>query len=248
MITYLPNIADHILFFLLGIIMPFRSIQAQKQIKQLEYNTPTKIQMYWINGFGLWAMAVIVLLVWYFSDRMVMDIGLGWPPPALDRVSSILVTVFVILYLLDVGSELATKALREKTFQRWISDMPFLPAKDVEWLHFNFLSLSAGICEEIVFRGFFITYLYSLLQFLPLHIAQTLAILFPAIIFGFVHYYQGWKAMLKISLMAILFGYVFVLTGSLWLLILLHFLVDLLGGSFSWWLHQRYGTVLTEEE
>lgn len=247
MITYLPNIADHILFFLLGIIMPFRSIQAQKQIKELEYSTTTKIQMYWINGFGLWAMAVIVLLVWWFSDRVVMDLGLNWPPPPLDRISGTLVITFIILYLLDVGSELATKALREKTFERWTTDMPFLPAKDVEWLHFNFLSLSAGICEEIVFRGFFITYLYSLLQFLPIQTAQILAVLFPAIIFGFVHYYQGWKAMLKISLMAVLFGYIFMLTGSLWLLILLHFLVDLLGGTFSWWLHQQYGAVLPEE-
>ena len=227
--------------------MPFRSIQAQKQIKELEYSTATKIQMYWINGFGLWAMAVIVLLVWWFSDRVVMDLGLNWPPPSLDQISVILVVIFIVLYLLDVGSELATDALREKTFQRWTEDMPFLPAKDVEWLHFNFLSLSAGICEEIVFRGFFITYLYSLLQFLPAQTAQILAVLFPAIIFGFVHYYQGWKAMLKISLMAVLFGYIFVLTGSLWLLILLHFLVDLLGGTFSWWLHQQYGAVLPEE-
>lgn len=247
MILYLPNFADHILFFLLGIIMPFRSIQAQKQIKHIDYSTSIKIQMYWINGFGLWAMAVIVLLVWYFSDRSVTDLGLGWPPPSINAWVSGLVGLFVFLYLLDVGAELATPSLREKTFQRWLSDMPFLPAKDVEWMHFNFLSLSAGICEEIVFRGFFITYLYSLLQFLSSGTAQLIAVLAPAFIFGFVHYYQGWKAMLKISLMAILFGYIFVLTQSLWLLILMHFLVDLLGGTFSWWLHQRYGTVLPEE-
>lgn len=248
MITYIPNLADHILFFLLGIIMPFRSVQAQKQIKEIEYSTATKIQMYWINGFGLWAMAVVTLLVWWFSDRLVEDLGLGWPPPALQLVPGLLLILFIILYAVDVGSEIATGDLRQKTFDRWTKDMPFLPAKDVEWFHFNFLSISAGICEEIVFRGFFITYLNSLLQFLPPLTAQWLAVLIPAIIFGMVHYYQGWKAMLKISLMAILFGYIFVLTGSLWLLMLLHFLVDVLGGTFSWWLHQSYGQSTAEEE
>lgn len=247
MITYLPNFADHILFFLLGIIMPFRSVQAQKQIRDLEYSTATKIQMYWINGFGLWAMAVIALLVWWFSGREVTDLGLGWPPPSLSTPAMALLLVFILLYALDVGSELATPALRRRTYDRWVMDMPFLPAKSVEWLHFNFLSLSAGICEEIVFRGFFITYLYSLLQFLSGTTAQWLAVLVPAIIFGIVHYYQGWKAMLKISLMAILFGYIFVETGSLWVLILVHFLVDVLGGTFSWWLHRQFGVVAAEE-
>ena len=191
MISYLPYLADHILFFLLGIIMPFRSVQAQKQLQDLDYSTNTKIQMYWINGFGLWAMAVIVLLVWWWSDRLVADLGLAWPPPALDMTVSGLLILFVVLYLLDVVSELATTSLRQRTFDRWAAKMPFLPARDVEWLHFNFLSLSAGICEEIVFRGFFITYLYSLLQFLPDTAALALAILLPAIIFGIVHYYQG---------------------------------------------------------
>lgn len=247
MITYLPNLADHILFFLLGIVMPFRSVQAQKQIRDLEYSTSTKIQMYWVNGFGLWAMALVVLLVWYFSDREVTDLGLGWPPPSLTTTSIVLLWVFILLYALDVSSELATPELRRRTYDRWVLDMPFLPAKSIEWLHFNFLSLSAGICEEIVFRGFFITYLYSLLQFLSTSTAQWLAILVPAIIFGIVHYYQGWKAMLKISLMAILFGYIFVETESLWLLILVHFLVDVLGGTFSWWLHGLYGEEVVEE-
>lgn len=247
MITYLPNLADHILFFLLGIVMPFRSVQAQKQIRDLEYTTSTKIQMYWINGFGLWAMALIVLLVWWLSDRQLIDLGLGWPPPSLTTTSIILLLVFILLYGLDVSSELATPELRQRTYDRWVLDMPFLPAKSIEWVHFNFLSLSAGICEEIVFRGFFITYLYSLLQFLSTTTAQWLAVLVPAIIFGIVHYYQGWKAMLKISLMAVLFGYIFVETGSLWILILVHFLVDVLGGTFSWWLHGLHGEEVVEE-
>jgi membrane protease YdiL (CAAX protease family) len=39
--------------------------------------------------------------------------------------------------------------------------------------------------------------------------------------------------------MAVLFGYVFVHTGSIWLLVGLHFLIDLVGGWLAWQLLRR---------
>ncbi|MEO0874544.1 MAG: CPBP family intramembrane glutamic endopeptidase [Bacteroidota bacterium] len=62
----------------------------------------------------------------------------------------------------------------------------------------------------------------------------TLAILVPALIFGFVHFYQGWQAVIKIGAMAIMFGYIFVQTNSLWLLMVIHALIDLIGGLIAW--------------
>ncbi len=52
--------------------------------------------------------------------------------------------------------------------------------------------------------------------------------------FAFGHLYQGEKAVMKILLMAILFGWIFLLTNSLLLLILIHFLVDVLGGYLAY--------------
>lgn len=68
----------------------------------------------------------------------------------------------------------------------------------------------------------------------PLNTPAWFAVVLPAILFGIVHYYQGWKAMLKIVLMALIFGLIFMWTGNLWWLILLHTLVDLIGGALSW--------------
>ncbi|MEM1217233.1 MAG: CPBP family intramembrane glutamic endopeptidase [Bacteroidota bacterium] len=64
----------------------------------------------------------------------------------------------------------------------------------------------------------------------------TLAILAPSVIFGLVHLYQGWHAVVKITAMAVMFGFVFVHTQSLWLLMAVHALVDLIGGALGWWL------------
>lgn len=61
-----------------------------------------------------------------------------------------------------------------------------------------------------------------------------MAIIIPACMFAFGHLYQGEKAVMKILLMAILFGWIFLLTNSLLLLILIHFLVDVLGGYLAY--------------
>lgn len=62
------------------------------------------------------------------------------------------------------------------------------------------LSLSAGFCEEVVFRGYFQTQLRALLgHALPAIIGQ-------AVIFGVTHGYQGVRNVIVITGLGILFG------------------------------------------
>jgi len=62
------------------------------------------------------------------------------------------------------------------------------------------LSVSAGICEEAVFRGYFQT------QFHALTGRRWLAIILQALLFGISHGYQGAAAGLKIALLGALYG------------------------------------------
>jgi membrane protease YdiL (CAAX protease family) len=55
----------------------------------------------------------------------------------------------------------------------------------------------------------------------------------PAVSFSIAHIYQGTKAVLKILLLAVFFGLIFRLSGSLLVVMLLHFLVDAGGGIFT---------------
>lgn len=47
--------------------------------------------------------------------------------------------------------------------------------------------LTAGICEEVVYRGFLLHYLH----FLPFHVSLTRALVVSSVIFGIGHLYQG---------------------------------------------------------
>jgi membrane protease YdiL (CAAX protease family) len=66
--------------------------------------------------------------------------------------------------------------------------------------------------------------------------AQFVSVVLPALIFASVHIYQGKKTVIKIMVMACLFGMIYLLTQSLWWLIILHILVDVIGGILAVWI------------
>jgi membrane protease YdiL (CAAX protease family) len=90
---------------------------------------------------------------------------------------------------------------------------------------FTFVSLSAGICEEITTRGVWFLVLQSLLPEVPLLFIPLIA----GALFGACHSYQGLTGTLRTGLIGIGFGYLYLATGSLIPGILLHFLVDFNG-------------------
>ncbi len=65
----------------------------------------------------------------------------------------------------------------------------FLPSSSLERRWFAVLSLTAGFCEELLFRGFLLRYLHNA----PLHLELLLATLAAAVVFGTHHFYQGVK-------------------------------------------------------
>ena len=62
------------------------------------------------------------------------------------------------------------------------------------------LSVSAGICEEIVFRG------YLQQQFHAATHSIIAAVILQGAVFGLAHSYQGWKQVLVIAALGILYG------------------------------------------
>ncbi len=83
------------------------------------------------------------------------------------------------------------------------------------------VALSAGIGEELVFRGFFM----HLLSDLGLRGAALIGV--AALIFGLAHLYQGIAGVLLTSLMGILLSVVYLATGSLIAAMVIHTLIDL---------------------
>jgi uncharacterized protein len=75
-----------------------------------------------------------------------------------------------------------------------------LPQSLLEILIWIGTSITAGVCEEMVFRG------YLQRQFHALTGSVVVAVLGQGLVFGLFHFYQGWKAVIVISVLGVLFG------------------------------------------
>jgi membrane protease YdiL (CAAX protease family) len=96
-----------------------------------------------------------------------------------------------------------------------------LPVTAHERLIWAFVAISAGICEEIVFRGWLLATLRS-----PIGLGGTALVVAAAAAFGFAHAYQGITGVVLTTLAGAFFCAVYLATGSLLVPIVLHILVD----------------------
>lgn len=99
-----------------------------------------------------------------------------------------------------------------------------LPRTGREKLLFVGVSLSAGVGEELAYRGYAIPLLAGLVG------SEWTAAVLSSGVFGFLHAYQGQVGVVRTGLMGMLLAAVFVWTGSLWPAILAHAAIDLVGG------------------
>lgn len=96
-----------------------------------------------------------------------------------------------------------------------------LPRTKNEKLWFILVALSAGVCEELIFRG------YGLRLFESFGFTGIALLIVTAAAFGLAHIYQGFVAVITSAIMGALFTLIYIQTGSLWWAIAAHIFIDL---------------------
>jgi len=216
---------DHLLFLITAILIPLISLSSKSVSSEdsEELLLPPKKHMYYSNGLVLVIGSLLVITAWNASNRPWSM--LGFQLITTNNIVLITSAILILYYLGDILSSFIKKKESEKKLQELSY---ILPMNFSEYKHFIFLAFAAGICEEIIFRGFLINYLNILLSTLPFTI--FFAITIPALTFGLSHIYQGWKAVFKIIFISVLFGIIFVWSESLIAVIIIHILIDLISG------------------
>jgi membrane protease YdiL (CAAX protease family) len=105
------------------------------------------------------------------------------------------------------------------------------PHTPVELALWFVLSLAAGSCEEFVFRG------YLLRQFERWFGSVFMAVGVSSVLFGCLHLYEGWGAVVGICGLGAVYAVVAVRTGNLRSVIVAHFLQDALTGLYLYLHH-----------
>ena len=99
-----------------------------------------------------------------------------------------------------------------------------LPQSLLEVLIWIAASITAGVCEEMVFRGYLQRQLHALTGSIPL------AVVGQGLVFGLFHSYQGWKNVVVISVLGILYGVLAAWRGNLRANIISHAATDVWEG------------------
>ncbi|MFF0312424.1 CPBP family intramembrane glutamic endopeptidase [Streptosporangium sp. NPDC004379] len=168
----------------------------------------------------LWALAATALLVVGLSPELDLA-GVGFVLPAdAETTAGMLVGLTIASAVVVLVTVRMTRAGRPVPGQAAFRAM--LPRTPAERRGAVALSVSAGICEEIVYRGLLIALGTSVLG-LPLPVAAGLALA----VFVAGHLYQGWRGMAMVAVAGLGLTLLYLNTGSLLLPIVLHAVADI---------------------
>jgi membrane protease YdiL (CAAX protease family) len=170
-----------------------------------------------------WGFALLLGVVWFASGRGMESVGLV-PRTGFWSIFFGVLAVGAVAWFVSVVLRTTNdpKQLGEVRAQLGPLEVA-APHTDRELSRFNWLSITAGVCEEFVYRGILMGLLMASLGAWP-------AILISSVVFGLAHAYQGPAGMLKTGLVGLVLAVLVVLTGSLFASMIAHAAIDLAQG------------------
>ena len=179
----------------------------------------TRPALYVSASLTLWGLVALLAVVLWVEKEGLGSIGLGPSPGPLRLVAwtdALLAIGLVVAYALRQLRQAFGIPLTE-TF---LHSLPRTPAEYA--LFCLLLAPTAGITEEMLFRGYAITRLTPLVGNVWVAAAIALAS------FSLGHVYQGWMGPVRTALAGLAFTVPFIVTGSLLPSILAHTAFDML--------------------
>ena len=223
-----PGIVDHLLVLLLSVALPVGGwLSIRRLRRRLLQGVPytTRAYDYRNNILVMWGVTGLLVIAWLAYDRDWRLLGVAWPGGswggilAAGVITGGLVALDLYFYRQVQRSEAAARQLLERTAQFTM----LLPHTRRELRWFYGLSVSAGITEEVLYRGFLIAYLGA-------YVSLPVAVVVSTVIFAGAHSYQGAAGTLRTFLVGLALAVAYVISGSLLFPVIAHALVDLISG------------------
>jgi uncharacterized protein len=218
--------AQHALAFLVVVVYPLWDLYDTREMKSGK-NPSAKLRYYKTTMTLLWLFTAAAL---YASGTGIFFLGVDLPrfiqshPTAYKVFAVALIAAILYAILGPHIKALRNPKVRAIILRQYARLDVFLPKRQEEFRWFAATCVTAGICEEIVYRGFLINYLARG----PWHLGVFPAVLISSLSFGTAHLYQGKKGFFGTTIGGIIFALLFVLTTNLLLGILVHAALDLL--------------------
>ena len=223
------TIFDHALFALL-LVAPLVEWRWTwpRYLARLAAGVPgTRLRHYRYLLVGEWLPTLFLVLYWGIHGRPWRALYLTGASPLRFWLGLAYVALLIAIILVQRRAFFAKPERIERLRKALAFGEPLLPHTPQERSLFLPVSVTAGICEEIFFRGFLTWYLTAWMGLIP-------AILIAAILFGAGHVYLGPLQVPKTAFIGLLFAFVVWLSGSLWPAMLLHAFIDWNSGELGY--------------
>jgi len=231
-----------LIFLVLGVILPWRGrVRVKKLLAMPHVSTTERLTLYASTiAFQWFAVALVAWRAWAHGFRA-SQLGLIFPDRTRLLVASIVgaATIAALQWLnlrrvgrIPVEARGPLQALAER----------ILPQSTVEMLPYMALAITAGLCEEFLYRGF------AMAVLLHVGLQAWVVILLTSVLFGLAHSYQGRGGIVMTLLIGVVLGTSRIAYDSLVPAIFWHSAVDVVAGTAGPRYLKPQGAVSQEKE
>ncbi len=200
-------------YFLLTYKKTNNSIKRDDKFRLIDYKQTISI---------FWGLTVLILINFFMTQLPQLNLYPNFN--IIGIVLSILVLAFSVIQYKssNITSDNFT-IIKEKMKDLY----HYLPKTRREFDWFIILSISAGICEEIIFRLF-------LYEFLKENANLLIAFILTNIIFAITHIGSGKQNIVSSFILGLLFSAIYYFTENIWIAVFLHIAIDINGGVLGY--------------
>ncbi|PLT29891.1 CPBP family intramembrane glutamic endopeptidase [Peribacillus deserti] len=209
------------IFIVAGIIFPIIDHFWDKKIKK-DLANHNKMTTYSLVMLYQWGMVGIIFLTFKIKEISFKELGLV---STFSNISSFLyfaagiLTATVMLFVVY----LAIPFGRKKIIKQFEAIELLIPVGIKQRLVYACVAVTAGFCEEVIYRGFMFHYFKQL----DLGLSAMAMAIITSIFFGLAHGYQGWKNVIFTGILGFALARLYISNGSLWVPIILHIIIDI---------------------
>jgi membrane protease YdiL (CAAX protease family) len=213
-----------IIFLFLSIVLPWRGhermrhFMARPQVLHRE-----RIRLYASTILFQWMLAAIVAWRAFARGLTLPQLGLAG-----GRPSSIFLLTFIGATLIAVAHWMNLRRMAGSNHPaaqklRAMAERLF-PQSLTETIFFTLLALTAGMCEEFIFRGFVIAALFGA------GLSSWAAVIISSLMFGVAHLYQGKGGSIGTGILGVLFASIRIAYRSIFPVVIWHAVLDVVAG------------------
>jgi membrane protease YdiL (CAAX protease family) len=213
-----------LILFVLGVLIPWRGrLRLQHLLALTVVDTKEKLALYGTTIAFQWVLMGVVAWRAFARGLTSADLGfghrVGWELVVWSVVGTLLLGAFQWFNLRRVGR--MRGAIPD--FMRKLAER-VLPRGSVEFVPYCALAVTAGVCEEFLYRGF----VMGALNRAGVYPWAVVGI--SSVLFGLAHSYQGRSGVVGTTMMGLVFGIARLAFSSLLPVMVWHSAVDVAAG------------------